>query len=96
MNNYKTLEFLMDQGFDLSHRGTNYLAYYLDEIGFDPQEKLTRDVYPRIAKHYGTNAASIERCIRTCKRGTSFEHFKNCELMARIYFRYQKFLESRK
>ena len=47
--------------------GFRYLSYVLVEVvqGRTTTELITKDLYPKAAKHFGTRSARVERSIRT-------------------------------
>lgn len=54
-------------GFPQHVYGYNYITYALELIMEDPEilHHITKELYPEIAKHYGSTPARVERAIRT-------------------------------
>lgn len=58
---------LVGMGFRRGQVGFNNIViaiYLIAKMGYGQQIRMTRDVYPEVAKYYGTSANSVERTIR--------------------------------
>lgn len=61
INEEKMDNVLLELGHDDYNRGTKYLRAAVRLYEGQP---LTKEIYPAIAKQYGSTAARVERCIR--------------------------------
>ena len=58
---------LVGMGFRRGQVGFNNIViaiYLISKMGYGQQIRMTHDVYPEVAKYYGTSANSVERTIR--------------------------------
>ena len=62
VNNEKLDEILLDLGFSENTRGTEFLRDAVEN--YAPGQSVTRDIYGRIAKKFGTTGTAVERNIR--------------------------------
>lgn len=60
-------ELLLNIGFPQHVYGYNYIIYGLELIMINPEilHHITKELYPEIAKHFGSTPARVERAIRT-------------------------------
>lgn len=60
-------ELLLNIGFPQHVYGYNYIIYALELISVNPEmlHHITKELYPEIAKHFGSTPARVERAIRT-------------------------------
>lgn len=60
-------ELLLNIGFPQHVYGYNYIIYALELISLDPEilHHITKELYPEVAKHFGSTPARVERAIRT-------------------------------
>ena len=60
-------ELLLNIGFPQHVYGYNYIIYSLELISVNPEilHHITKELYPEIAKHFGSTPARVERAIRT-------------------------------
>lgn len=58
---------LVGMGFRRGQVGFNNIViaiYLISKMGYGRQIRVTHDVYPKVAKYYGTSVSSVERTIR--------------------------------
>ena len=60
-------DLLLNVGFPQHVYGYNYIIYGLELIMDNPEilHHITKELYPEIAKHFGSTPARVERAIRT-------------------------------
>ena len=60
-------ELLLNIGFPQHVYGYNYIIYALELISVNPEilHHITKELYPEIAKYFGSTPARVERAIRT-------------------------------
>ena len=60
-------ELLLTIGFPQHVYGYNYIMYSLELIMENPEilHHITKELYPEVAKHFGSTPARVERAIRT-------------------------------
>lgn len=60
-------DLLLNIGFPQHVYGYNYIIYALELISVNPEilHHITKELYPEIAKHFGSTPARVERAIRT-------------------------------
>ena len=60
-------DLLLNIGFPQHVYGYNYIIYGLELITANPEilHHITKELYPEIAKHFGSTPARVERAIRT-------------------------------
>jgi len=60
-------DLLLNIGFPQHVYGYNYIIYGLELIMINPEilHHITKELYPEIAKHFGSTSARVERAIRT-------------------------------
>ena len=56
---------LLELGFDDFRAGTSYIKRSVVEYDRTIAPRLSKDIYPTIAKVYGVSVGQVERCIRT-------------------------------
>lgn len=62
VNEQKMDEMLLELGHDDFNRGTAYLREAIKM--YKPGMGMTKEVYPAVAKRYGSTASRAERCMR--------------------------------
>lgn len=60
-------DLLLNIGFPQHVYGYNYIIYALELISVNPEilHHITKELYPEVAKHFGSTPARVERAIRT-------------------------------
>lgn len=56
---------LLTLGISVKHKGYRYLETGIQFFKIDPQQSMTKALYPAVAKRYGTSRESVERAIRS-------------------------------
>lgn len=67
MESRNVQELLLSIGFPQHVYGYDYILYSLELISQNPGilHHITKELYPEVAKHFGTKPARVERAIRT-------------------------------
>lgn len=94
----QTFSLLYSMGMPLHLKGTVYLAEAAAILSCNmfSQLMLTKEVYPEIARKYGTSAAGVERDIRSAienlwnKRSFSLKKHTNSEFLAYLCMNTEK------
>lgn len=56
---------LLALGFQTRHHGYAYLRAAILRMSEDPRQSITKELYPAVAREFGTDQNSVERCMRT-------------------------------
>lgn len=67
VNTKNIQDLLLKIGFPQHVYGYNYIIYALELIFLNPEilHHITKELYPEVAKHFGSTPARVERAIRT-------------------------------
>ena len=78
-------ELLLNIGFPQHVYGYNYIIYALELISVNPEmlHHITKELYPEIAKHFGSTPARVERAIRTAIQITQL--YGNTQMINMIF-----------
>lgn len=58
-------EKLLQMGFAMKHRGFSYLLEGIIRMSGNPEQSVTKELYPAIAAQFNCSQANVERSIRT-------------------------------
>lgn len=56
---------LLAMGFQTRHHGYGYLRSAIGRMMSDYRQSITKELYPMVAREFGTDEKGVERCVRT-------------------------------